>query len=358
MTIQSGRWRLRRLLTTWRDGCRIAEGILVAVFGGLAFSWVGLPAPWLTGGIFFAAAAALVSPVASPPNWLNGASMMVLGVSVGSRITGESLANALSWPASLFAMSVTVVGMFAGSYCLLRCVFRWDAASAFWASPPGAVGLALSMASQTDADLVKVSMVQLTRVIATMILLPVTLGESSLSQAFPPIGSLWLTTVLLAGCYCVGFTAEKVGIPAGMLIGGIAGSAILLWSGFFVSASPNIMITPACVVISASVGSRFSGVQPNGIKRLVLPSIASMLVAVSVGFSGGLVVTQISGLPLQQVLIAYAPGGLDALIAASILLGADSLFVAAHQIARFVLLSVFLPIAGRIHERTTRIDVE
>ena len=48
-------------------------------------------------------------------------------------------------------------------------------------------------------------------------------------------------------------------------------------------------------------------------------------------------------LPLGQILIAYAPGGVEAMAAIGLALGYDPAFVAAHHFARILILLVLVP---------------
>ena len=56
----------------------------------------------------------------------------------------------------------------------------------------------------------------------------------------------------------------------------------------------------------------------------------------------------ISGESVGKTIIAFAPGGLEAMIILAFLIGLDPAFVGAHHIARFVLISLFLPIVARL----------
>ena len=73
--------RLRRPLLT------LALGAL----GGGAFAWLGMPAPWLTGSMVAATAAALAGLPVGLPVPLRNAAFTLLGVSMGSSVTPESI---------------------------------------------------------------------------------------------------------------------------------------------------------------------------------------------------------------------------------------------------------------------------
>ena len=52
-------------------------------------------------------------------------------------------------------------------------------------------------------------------------------------------------------------------------------------------------------------------------------------------------------LPFAQTLLAFSPGGLEAMTLLAFALGIDPLYVGAHHLARFLLISFTLPFAFR-----------
>jgi len=55
-------------------------------------------------------------------------------------------------------------------------------------------------------------------------------------------------------------------------------------------------------------------------------------------------------LPLMQLLIAFAPGGVETMAAMSVLLDADPAFVAAHHVLRLFVLTALVPIVLRLRK--------
>ncbi|HKI15990.1 MAG TPA: AbrB family transcriptional regulator [Roseiarcus sp.] len=54
------------------------------------------------------------------------------------------------------------------------------------------------------------------------------------------------------------------------------------------------------------------------------------------------------GVSFVQALVAFAPGGLEAMTMMAFALGLDPLFVGAHHLARSLLISLTLPFAARV----------
>ncbi|WJY21262.1 AbrB family transcriptional regulator [Fontisubflavum oceani] len=56
-----------------------------------------------------------------------------------------------------------------------------------------------------------------------------------------------------------------------------------------------------------------------------------------------LLVNQMTALPLTDLMIAFAPGGLETMAALSIMLGADPAFTALHHVYRLLFLTFLVP---------------
>jgi hypothetical protein len=92
------------------------------------------------------------------------------------------------------------------------------------------------------------------------------------------------------------------------------------------------------------IGTRFSGVTMSLIVRAAAAAGVLTGLAVVVTLVTALAVRTLTGLPLVDLLIAFAPGGLETMAALSIMLGADPAFTAVHHIYRLLFLSVVAPL--------------
>ena len=110
-------------------------------------------------------------------------------------------------------------------------------------------------------------------------------------------------------------------------------------------------LVPAYIVTGTFVGLRFKGVN----LRLILETLVAGLITVMLGLlvSGAfaLAAALLLDLPLDQLLLAYAPGGVDVMAIMALALGLDPAFVGVHHALRFMALSVALPIWLRRHIR-------
>jgi uncharacterized protein len=94
-------------------------------------------------------------------------------------------------------------------------------------------------------------------------------------------------------------------------------------------------------------GGRFSGMP----FRLSLGYLGAALGAFSVSLvvtaAIAIAVTMAAPLPVADVIVAYAPGAVDAMMILALALHLDPVFVGAHHLARVFVVSLGLPILAR-----------
>ncbi|MFD1703291.1 AbrB family transcriptional regulator [Methylopila henanensis] len=323
----------------------------MATAGALAFFAAGLPAPWLVGSVVLTGAASLAGWIRPVPPRVRNAVLILLGVSLGSAVTPTTVAGVLMWPGSMAALGVAVAAMVAASYWVLRRGFGWDRPSAFYASPPGALTATLAIASDSSADMSKVAVVQVFRVFVLVAVVPVlaALGGAPLGAApATPTGSPGTLLALIAAGAAGGLAAHLFRLPGGLMIGAFAVSATLHATGVTAAALPQAVALPCFVALGAIVGTRFAGLTPRIVLGLLKPSVASFLVASALALGFSLGVGWWLDLPIAQVFVAFAPGGLEAMMLMAYLLGLDPAYVGAHHVARFVAISFAVPLFARL----------
>ncbi len=126
--------------------------LALAFGGGGLFAWLAMPAGWLSGALVATALAALLgAPVGVEKNTRLGV-YMILGTSMGSAITPETLRGITTWPVTMGVLAASVPVMMAAVIVYLEKVAGWDRRSAFFAAAPGALSTVLVMAESSGAD--------------------------------------------------------------------------------------------------------------------------------------------------------------------------------------------------------------
>jgi uncharacterized membrane protein AbrB (regulator of aidB expression) len=77
---------------------------------------------------------------------------------------------------------------------------------------------------------------------------------------------------------------------------------------------------------------------------------------VAVGIAGvfAILAALALSLPFAQTLLAFSPGGLEAMTLLAFALGIDPLYVGAHHLARFLLISLTLPFGYKMWMRAKK----
>jgi membrane AbrB-like protein len=317
-----------------------------------------MPAGWLSGAVLVVAAAALAGRPVYIPEPMARVLFVVLGISLGSGVTPERLANIAAWPLSLVALVVAMSAVTIATSRYLRHVHGWDALSALLASLPGALSQALALAADTKADIRAIAAVHSVRLLVLAVLLPVALAAMGMVGAPPPprIAPPFLTTVddlaiLLTTGAVAAILAYYLRVPGGLIVGAMVSSGVLHGMGIVNDVLPPEVATVSFVVLGALIGTRLGGIDMRTLGRLGLAGLGALGVGSIVACGSGAVVAAVLGLPLGDVIVAYAPGGLETMAILAFALHLDPAFVGVHHLVRFMFVSLMMPLAAaRVRE--------
>jgi membrane AbrB-like protein len=216
------------------------------------------------------------------------------------------------------------------------------------------------MAEEAGADVRRVAIIQMIRLVALLVFLPSVfaffgyvgdVADSPVAQReLIPSDVAILIVCAVAGAVLL----EWLRMPAGVMFGSMIAGAALFATGAVTTGLPEWMMLPGFAVIGATVGANFQGTDRRlfvgtlaaGIGSVFVGSLASMLTALPFSY--------LTGLPLAQLWLAYAPGGVDAMSVLALAIGLEPAFVAMHHLTRFFALGVFLPLWLRPRIRAER----
>jgi hypothetical protein len=80
-------------------------------------------------------------------------------------------------------------------------------------------------------------------------------------------------------------------------------------------------------------------------------ALGSFVVSILITAAFALAVTMLLGLRISDVVVAYAPGSIDAMMILALALHLDPVFVGAHHLARVFTVTLALPIIVRVFGR-------
>lgn len=325
----------------------LIEVALAASVGGLALGSLGVPAGWLSGAMLGVAALAAAGRGAPLPHGLRRFAILLAGVGMGSGLTPATLHTLARYPASLAMLAPALVAMTAASFLVLARSRGFSRRTAFYSAVPGALSYVFIIAETTGADMSRVAVIQIFRIFVLMAVAPlvarVGVGATIPHYAVDPV---YATVLLVAGAGAVGAGLEALGVTNGYLYAGVVASAFIHGVGWAPGRlNPDVQLV-AQALIGAWIGTRFIGFDWRLLHRTLIAAAASFLAAFVTAGAFAAVAAWMVGAPFADALVAFAPGGLEAMTMMAFALGLDPLFVGAHHLARFFMISLALPLAA------------
>lgn len=333
--------------------------ILLGGAGGMLVAAAGIPGGWIIGAITASfAAATLKAPLTMPPI-LRSIAMGFAGMTVGASIDRELFAAAAVIPWSLLAMFtlLTVFGWL--TYVLHRHGYGASGATAISCAWPGNVLLAFAGAEALRADMERVAVVQMVRVVILMGALPLTIGafhRSESAPAVPVTADLGIAAAVTLICTATALRARIAGgemFLSAIAIGALSASGVLRFE------MPGEALAALQVLVGVYIGLSLARCSRTAFLTALAPSLIGAVVAVVVTLGGAFALEGLLGVPAAALALAFAPGGAEAMILLAALFDADPGFVGIHHTLRLIVLTLLFPVmlrsfAGAYHSTGKR----
>jgi membrane AbrB-like protein len=153
--------------------------------------------------------------------------------------------------------------------------------------------------------------------------------------------------VLVAVSTAFALAFLRLRFPGGLLFGALAGSGLLHGTGMVDAALPWWLGSSAVIALGALVGSRFANTSLRMLVGYLGAALGSFAVAMTVATFFIAIVVHLSGFPIANVVIAFAPGAQDTMMVLALALHLDPVYVGAHHLARFLVVTVVVAVAAR-----------
>jgi membrane AbrB-like protein len=324
--------------------------IAISGAGGFAANAVGLPAGWLMGGALAVAVAALAGVKVGMPNWLRDITFVLTGVSMGANVARDSLALLGQWPVTLAALAIELVLIVAGTGYMLRKLFGIDRGTAYLSSFPGHLSFVMGIAAAGVGDPRQITIIQVIRILMLTTAVPVGALFLPIGHFAPPAGQPdipWLTLIVVTGiCAVVGFAFTRLRVPAGYALGAMAASMAAKFTGNFDGVMPGPILVGAFVMVGALIGSRFGGITVAEFRKAAVGGLVATALTVALVTVVAFGASQLVDMPFGQIWLGLSPGALEGMGALGIALGFDTAFIAAHHVARLLMLTVAVPVVA------------
>ena len=330
----------------------VLETLVIGTAGGALFLVAHLPGGLISGAMIAVGIAAIAGRPLVMPAHLTQTVLVLLGISLGSLVSRQLLQHMGAYPLTIALLALATFCSTFGSSLYLQRVHGWDRTSAFLAGSPGALSQITMLAIERGADVSAIAVVQTMRVIILTAALPMLLALTGIAPSTPPAAATAIASPLelaelIAASVAVALLLRLIKFPASWMFGAMIGSSVLHGSGVIEGGLPPWMRAIALVGSGALIGSRFARMQPKTLLSHVNAAVGSFVIAVAISAVFVAVIALTTHVRFADIIVAFAPGAMDAMLALALTLHIDPIFVGAHHLSRFVFVTIATP--GIIH---------
>ncbi len=278
--------------------------------------------------------------------------LVLLGISLGSLVSRQLLQHMGAYPLTIGLLALATFCSTFGSSLYLQRIHGWDQTSAFLAGSPGALSQITMLAIEKGADVSAIAVVQTMRVIILTAALPLLLALTGIAPSAPTevislIASPLELAVLAAAAVATALLLRLAKFPASWMFGAMIASSVLHGTGLIEGGLPPWMRGVALVGIGAVIGTRFARISKTTLVSHINAGLGSFAVAIVISGIFVTVIVLSTHVRFADVVVAFAPGAMDAMLALALTLHIDPIFVGAHHLSRFVFVSITTP--GIVH---------
>ena len=328
------------------------ETLIVGSVGGLLFLWAHLPGGLISGAMIAVGIAALAGRPLTVPPILAQTVLVLLGISLGSLVSRQLIQHMSAYPLTIGLLALATFCSTFGSSFYLQRFHGWDRTSALLAGSPGALSQITVLAAEKGADVAAIAVVQTMRVIILTAALPMILALTGIAPSAPPaavtaIASPLELAELIAISVAVALVLRWTNFPASWMFGAMIGSSVLHGVGIVEGGLPPWMRGVALVGIGALIGTRFGRMKIKTLLSHLNAGLGSFAVAIVISAIFVAIIVLTTHVRFADVIVAFAPGAMDAMLALALTLHIDPIFVGAHHLSRFVFVTIATP--GIVH---------
>ncbi|QUS41767.1 AbrB family transcriptional regulator [Tardiphaga alba] len=328
------------------------ETLVLGTIGGAVFYWAELPGGLISGAMVAVAVYGIAGRPVGVPQPMAHVILMTLGLSLGSMVSPEMVSNLSAYPVTIALLALATFCVTFGSSIYLQRIHGWDRTSALLAGSPGALSQIIMLGTERNADVPGIAVVQIFRVIILTGMVPLLLaatgqiGHGPLPSRGPEATPLALFA-LAAAAVAVALFMKWIRFPASWMFGAMMASSVLHGTGWIHGTLPQWAYIAALVGIGSLIGSRFGKISPRTILSHVWAALGSFSVAMVISAAFIAVIVLTMNVKASDVVVAFAPGAMDAMLALALTLHIDPIFVGAHHLSRFIYVSIVTP--GIVH---------
>lgn len=281
-----------------------------------------------------------------PQSWRLGL-VPVIGVAIGARFPPDILDQIARWWITLVVLCLFIPLVHIVSAVMFRRIGRLDRQTAWYGAMPGGLVEAVMLGEKSGADAQMLMLLQFLRLILTVLAVPLAfsvvfgIGERiAPTAAAVPIGGA--DAALLLGSAVGGWwLADRLKLPAPMLVGPLALSAIVHATGMTAAVPPGWMVLSVQWIMGTSLGARFAGLTGAKVWLSLRLAAANMVLMLVLASGIAVVCADLVAEPISAVILAFAPGGVSEMALLALSMELSVVYVTLHHVARIMVAILF-----------------
>ena len=318
----------------------------LCLLGWKVFELLRIPTPAILGPIAAVSAGNLLGLPAMAPFWVRPALSLAMGTMLGLRfnlkVKGliKEACLAVGWIVALSLLAATALQ----SAGLGR-------ATAIFSSVPGGISEVALMAISFDVDILAITLLQSSRLLSTMFLIPIIAAKLPRPSEAPSnerAESRRMTTpawLIVAALVCVSaFLLDFIGVPAAMIVGPMLAVGIFTQLRGYRTKIPSQLQKTVQIGIGGIVGLGITGESLRTTGDVLLPLLYLNLIIVGGSLLLAFTLHKISKWDMITCLTCASPAGLSPTIMLAMEYNADSSKVALFQMLRLFTALLFVSV--------------
>jgi uncharacterized protein len=327
---------------------------LIALAGGLVFSFLSIPVPWLLGPMSAILIANRFKGISLYwPRALRDTALILIGYSIGLSFTGSSVENmAENLPAMLF-MTVILVASAALISKVISLISGVDYPTVLTGSIPGGLSQMIIFAEEMKGiNITTVTFLQVSRLLMIVFVVPFIIfgpvfnirhtntelaGSAQLD--FEPI----MPVVFLIVCILGVLIGKKLRLPTPFLLGPILGTGFLTYAGLTGPTLPSSVMDASQLMIGGYIGMLL---KPEKLERKSLTITLALLSGFLLVMESLLLSFFLSdalNINIVTSFLSLAPGGMDQMGIIAHEVKADLSIVSGFQLFRLFFIYFAVP---------------
>ncbi|MGG3470523.1 AbrB family transcriptional regulator [Neobacillus pocheonensis] len=337
---------------------RFLVTLVTALIGGLIFTAIHTPIPWLLGPM----AAVLIGSRFGKvqfywPSYIRDTGLIIVGYSIGLSFTKAALLQILAKLPSMLILTVLLVAFCAGIAFVVSKLTGVDYPTILTGSIPGGLSQMITFAEEVKGiDITTVTFLQVARLLMIIFFVPFLIlgpfykdgtaasATNLVDKTMTFSGPFFPTILLFAGiCVLCAFLGKKLKFPTPFLLGPIIGTAVINISGLHgPSLSPTILDISQ-FMIGGYIGLLLKPEKLEHKTKMITLALISGMVMIfgSIGLS--LLLVNFYHITPSTSFLSLAPGGMDQMGILAHEVHADLSMVTGYQLFRLLFIYFAVP---------------